>query len=221
MRRRKRGRRVRNPAKKQHQRTNVTSCHCFSNAIVDSEKDSFIPKSPKQSKRNQKETRYWVPSSTRHVIISPDMLNNQTDLDTPYNPNPFGKLDLEARHSKDSPVRKEIHDANGLTRIIQKRKTRLTKMEATVLNRGYVPLMLRLISYIFSVVAIILAGLITRFSVRGGVETRPSTVMAFIVNAVALFYIPWVAKVLHSNTLLITRMNILAGRLGYVRLNIN
>lgn len=206
---------------KQHQRPNVSICHGFTNAIIDSEKDSFIPKPPEQSKPSQKETRHWVPSSKRHVIISPDMLNNQTDLDTPYNPNPFGNSDLEARKSKDSAVRKEILDANGVTRTIQKRKTRLTKIEATVLNRGYVPLVLRLISYIFSVLAIILAGLITRFSVRSGVETRPSTVMAMIVNAVALFYIPWVAKVLRCNILLIARTNILVGRLGYVHRNIN
>jgi hypothetical protein len=149
------------------------------------------------------------------------MLNDQIDLDSPYNPNPLNNPDLEARGSGNSTIKKEIHDVNGIKRTTKKRKTWLTRMEASVLNRGYVPLVLRLISYLFSVIALFLAGFITRFSIMGGVATRPSTVMAMVVNAVALFYIPWVAKVLPSILLLINRMNILERRWGFVHQNIN
>lgn len=55
--------------------------------------------------------------------------------------------------------------------------------------------MLRLISLLFAIAALIIAGFITRYSVMGGVETRPSTVMAVVVNGVSVFYLPMVARV--------------------------
>jgi hypothetical protein len=90
---------------------------------------------------------------------------------------------------------KERPDANGKRRSVQRRRTRWTKIQATILNRGYVPLVLRLISLIFSIAALFLAAFITKFSVLGGVGTRPSTFMAFVVNGIAIFYLPLVAKV--------------------------
>jgi hypothetical protein len=143
----------------------------------------------------QKETRHWIPSPSRHIIISTEMLNEQTDLNGPYNPNPFNDPDLENGIASNGHVtRKERHDTNRVLRPAQKRKSRLAKVQTIVLNRGSVPLVLRFISWIFSIAALVLAGLITRDSVRGGVETRPSTVMAFVVNGIAIFYLPWVAK---------------------------
>lgn len=164
---------------------------------VDSEKDHFLPKSPAQLKTSQKETRHWTPSKTRHVIISPEMLNEQLDLDSPYNPSPFEHdPDLEkALKSHETFVRKSTQDANGVVVTVTKRKTRWTKFQQTVLNRGYVPLVLRLISLVFAIAALTIAVFITKYSTMGGVETRPSTVMAFLVNGVCLFYLPWVAKV--------------------------
>src|SRR5208282_4585806 len=114
------------------------------------------------SRPSQKETRHWIPSKSRHVIISPKMLNDQLDLDSPYNPNPFNDPDLEkVLSSPDYGIRKQRPSVNGNRDTIQKRKTRWTKFQATILNRGYVPLMLRLISWIFSIAALFLAGFIT------------------------------------------------------------
>jgi hypothetical protein len=120
------------------------------------------------------------------------MLNIQQDLDSPYNPNPYNNPDLENPGTSDGS---QLNDEALALRGVPKKKTRWTKFKLTVLNRGYVPLVLRLISFFFSLAALFIAGFITRFSVLGGVETRPSTVMAFVVNAIALFYLPWVAKV--------------------------
>lgn len=182
---------------------------------VVTEKDHFLPKSPPLSKSAQKETRHWTPSKTRHVIISPKMLNEQLDLDSPYNPNPF-EHDPEiekARESHDSLVRKSMQGANGLVVTIAKRRTRWTKFQQTVLNRGYVPLVLRLISLIFAIAALIIAAFITRHSVMGGVETRPSTVMAFVVNGVCLVYLPWVARVRFDSLVINSRTSTLEERL--------
>ena len=118
------------------------------------------------------------------------MLNQQQNLDDPYDPNPFNDPDLE---KTDDPIRR---DSPAVLRSSHRRKQKfLTKMTLIILNKGYVPLILRLISFIFSLAALILAGYITRTSVRTGVQTRPSTVLAFVVNASALFYLPYVAKV--------------------------
>ena len=124
------------------------------------------------------------------------MLNEQLDLDSPYDPNPYNDPDMErVINSEDPMFMNERQDATGIRYSIQRRKSKWTKFRATILNRGYVPLVLRLISWIFSIAALFLAGFITRFSILGGVETRPSTVMAFVVNGIAIFYLPWVAKV--------------------------
>jgi hypothetical protein len=126
------------------------------------------------------------------------MLNEQLDLDSPYNPNPFNDPNLEkATNAQDHEARKEKYEANGRLRPITKakRKTILLRIQTTILNRGYVPLVLRLISWIFSIAAIFLAGFITKYSILAGIETRPSTVMAFVVNTIALFYLPLIAKV--------------------------
>ena len=124
------------------------------------------------------------------------MLNEQLDLDSPYDPNPYNDPDMErVINSEDPMFINEGQDATGIRYSIQRRKSKWTKFRATILNRGYVPLVLRLISWIFSIAALFLAGFITRFSILGGVETRPSTVMAFVVNGIAIFYLPWVAKV--------------------------
>jgi hypothetical protein len=187
--------------------------------ILDSEKDSFLPKSPPQSKPSTKETRHWIPSTSHHVIITPEMLNEQSNLESPYDPNPFNDPELEhVLNPSDFVIRKERHDTNGTMRSVTKRKTRWTKMQAIILNRGYVPFALRLISWIFSIVALFLAGFITRFSVRDRVATRPSTVMAFVVNGVAIFYLPLVAKVFSVSTRFSNcRTNILGKQLGFVR----
>ena len=124
------------------------------------------------------------------------MLNEQLDLNSPYNPNLFNGPGLEkALSSPDYVFHKQRPDVNDSRITVQKRRTRWTKVRATVLNRGYVPLVLRLISWIFSIAALCLAGFITRHSILGGVETRPSTVMAFVVNGIAIFYLPFIAKV--------------------------
>jgi hypothetical protein len=124
------------------------------------------------------------------------MLNEQLDLDSPYDANPYNDPDMErVINSEDPMLVKERPDETGNRCSIQRRKSRWTKFQATILNRGYVPLVLRLISWIFSIAALFLAGFITRFSILAGVETRPSTVMAFVVNGIAIFYLPWVAKV--------------------------
>jgi len=118
------------------------------------------------------------------------MLNKQGDLDGPYNPNPFRSPDLENGEDPDGLS----GDDHGPPLNLPKRKTRWVKFKLTVLNRGYVPLVLRFISFIFSVAALFIAAYITRFSARADVGTRPSTVMAFVVNGCALVYLPWVAK---------------------------
>ena len=125
------------------------------------------------------------------------MLNQQLDLDSPYNPSPFlHDPEIEkGRQSRDTLIRKSTQGPNGTVVTMTKRKTRWTKFQQTVLNRGYVPLMLRMISLIFAIAALIIAGFITRYSVMGGVGTRPSTVMAFVVNGVSVFYLPMVARV--------------------------
>ena len=131
------------------------------------------------------------------------MLNDQLDLNSPYNPNPFNDPDLEkVLSSPDYAIRKQRSGVGGNRLALQKRRTRWTKFQATVLNRGYVPLVLRLISWIFAIAALFLAGFITRNSVVGGVETRPSTVMAFVVNGIAIFYLPLIAKVYKCSTVL-------------------
>src|SRR5271156_675456 len=158
--------------------------------ILDNEKDSFLPGSPAPSKPSTKETRHWTLSTTRHVIITPEMLNQQQNLDDPYDPNPFNDPDLE---KSNDPIRR---DSPAILRSSHRRKQKFfTKIRLIILNKGYVPLVLRLISFIFSFAALIIAGYITRTSVRTGVQTRPSTVLAFVVNASALFYLPYVAKV--------------------------
>lgn len=165
----------------------------------DTEKDHFfLPQSPVHLKSSQKETRHWTPSKTRHVIISPTMLNQQLDLDSPYNPSPFlhdPEIENARSESHDTLIRKSTQGPNGTVVTVTKRKTHWIKFQQTILNRGYVPLVLRLISLIFAIAALVIAGFITRYSVMGGVETRPSTVMAFVVNVVSVFYLPMVARV--------------------------
>ena len=158
---------------------------------LDTEEDSFLPKPPPQSKTARKEIRHLIPSSSRHVIVTPEMLNEQLDLDSPYNPKPFNERRLEEIASENYMTRKQRLD----TEDNLQRRTKSAKFQAIVLNRGYVPLVLRFISWIFAIVALFLAGYITRYSMLGGVDTRPSTVMAFVVNGIAIFYLPLVAKV--------------------------
>ena len=129
------------------------------------------------------------------------MLREQSDLDSPYNPNLCdnnaevdGKeMDRRLLSSKDGTA-----TAGTIGTPMGRRKTTLAKIRYSILNRGYIPLVLRLISLIFSIVAVMLAAFITRNSVEGGIRTRPSTVMAFVVNAIAIFYLPWAARVLPS-----------------------
>jgi hypothetical protein len=162
-----------------------------------SEKDAFLPQSPSQAKPTRKETRHWIPSRSRHVIISPEMLNDQADLNSPYNPNPFNDPELSKVITDANFVisKDNRNDTNGPHRAVKKRKTLWAKVRLHILSRGYVPFTLRLISWIFAIIALFLAAFITRFSVLGGEDTRPSTVMAFVVNAIAIFYLPWVARV--------------------------
>jgi len=123
------------------------------------------------------------------------MLNEQSNLNGPFDPNPFHDPELEnIVNAAEYDIHHE-HDANGILRKVPRRKSYLSKFKVTILNRGYVPLVLRFISWFFAFAALFLCGFITRYSMIGGVETRPSTVMAFVVNGVAVFYLPWVAKV--------------------------
>jgi hypothetical protein len=157
-----------------------------------SEKEAFLPKSPPLSRPTTKETRHWIPSTSRHVFITPQMLNEQQDLDSPYNPNPFGDMDPEK--SGAVPETDDLVDALSVLRG-SKRLTKMAKFQREILNRGYVPLVLRFISLFFAIIALFLCGFITKFSILGGIQTRPSTAMAFAVNAICLAYLPWVAKV--------------------------
>src|ERR1700686_567728 len=116
----------------------------------DSENPAFLPKAPPKSMPSGKQTR-WAPASTRHVIVSPEALNKQSDLDSPYNPNPFNIPDLES-----TGIYEEVEGAEGEPSQL-KRKTLWKRIKLTVLNRGYVPLVLRLISFIFSIAALLLA----------------------------------------------------------------
>lgn len=122
--------------------------------------------------------------------MSAGILNEQQDLDSPYNPNPHHIPDLESTGIYEDP-----EGNHGEIVHVGRRKTLWKRIKHTILNRGYVPLVLRLISFLFSVAALFIAAFITRFSVLGGIDTRPSTGMAFVVNGIALFYLPWVAKV--------------------------
>ena len=157
-----------------------------------SEREAFLPKTPTQSKSPMKETRHWLPSTSRHVVITPEMLNQQLDLDSPYNPNPFKTQDPEK--GEDVPETNDLADTDGVIRG-SKRLTRMAKFQKQILNRGYIPLALRFISLFFAIVALFLCSWITKFSVRGGIQMRPSTVMAFAVNAISLVYLPWIARV--------------------------
>lgn len=163
-----------------------------------SEEDAFLPQSPKEAKATFKETRHWIPSHSRHVIITPEMLNDQLDLESPYNPNPLDDPELaQVIADTNFVIQKENRlDTIGTHRAVKKRKTLWAKVRLHILGRGYVPFTLRLVSWIFAIIALFLAAFITRFSVRGGEATRPSTVMAFVVNAIAIFYLPWVARVM-------------------------
>jgi hypothetical protein len=121
------------------------------------------------------------------------MLREQSNLEGPWNPNPFDEAnDAEKGIDDGLPGSKERKTTVG---ILTPKKTALQKVRYSILNRGYIPLVLRFISLIFSILAVILAAFITRNSVEGGVETRPSTVMAFVVNGIAIFYLPWAARV--------------------------
>jgi len=171
---------------------------------ADSEDDEFLPKSPTSPPNSHpalRDVRHWIPSTNRHVVITPEMLREQSDLESPYNPNPFDNnadvdrkgMDRGLLSSKDGTAM-----AGTIGTSMGRRKSTLAKIRYSILNRGYIPLVLRLISLIFSIVAVILAALITRNSVQGGIRTRPSTIMAFVVNAIAIFYLPWAARVLPS-----------------------
>ena len=171
---------------------------------ADSDKDEFLPKSPTSPPHSHpalRDVRHWIPSTSRHVVITPEMLREQSDLATPYNPNPFDnnadvnerKMDGDRLSSKDGKA-----TARTIGTPVGRRRTTLAKIRHSILNRGYIPLVLRLISLIFSILAVMLAAFITRNSLEGGVETRPSTVMAFVVNGIAIFYLPWAARVLPS-----------------------
>jgi hypothetical protein len=124
------------------------------------------------------------------------MLREQSNLDGPWNPNPFDEAnDAEKGGDDGLPGSRERKTTVGSLGILAPKKTTWQKVRYTILNRGYIPLVLRFISLIFSILAVILAAFITRNSVEGGVETRPSTVMAFVVNIIAVFYLPWAARV--------------------------
>jgi hypothetical protein len=175
------------------------SLHTKLTFCVDSEKGSHPPTPPPPSKQALRDVRHWIPSTTRHVIITPEMLREQSDLDGPYNPNPFDDDPNADEEGPDgellSPTDRNV--ATGASRSSARRRSTWAKVRHSVLNRGYVPLVLRLVSLIFAILAVMLAAFITRNSVKGGVETRPSTIMAFFVNAVAIFYLPWAARVFH------------------------
>jgi len=120
------------------------------------------------------------------------MLNQQNDLDSPYNPNPLSDEDREK--GADVP---ETDDLGDMASVIRgsKRLSRLAKFQSMLLNRGYIPLVLRFVSLFFAITALFLACFITKYSILGNIQTRPSTGMAFAVNAISLVYLPWVAKV--------------------------
>lgn len=190
---------------------------------VDSEKESFLPKSPQHSHPTLRDVRHWIPSRNRHVVITPEMLRQQSNLDDPYNPNPFDNdanadengVDGELLSSKD----RRGTGGTIASQTAGRRKTAWAKIRYSILNRGYIPLVLRFVSLIFSILAVILAVFITRTSVVGGVATRPSTVMAFVVNGISVFYLPWAARVFRLPFTRIgtdfCRMNISDGRLGF------
>src|SRR5579859_1457642 len=149
--------------------------------MQDNETTSFLPQQPQQARSSRKETRHWTPSTKKHIIISPDELNEQIDLDSPYEPNPFSDPNLEKGHAANGKGGHARHDTIA-SLVPSKRKTLLDKFQFMILNRGFVPLVLRFISLIFSIAALFLAGFITKFSMLAQVQTRPSTVMAFAVN---------------------------------------
>lgn len=120
------------------------------------------------------------------------MLNQQLNLDKPYDPTPFKDADLE-KHG-DIPETDDFHDMVGVLRG-SKRLSRMARFQRKILYKGYVPLVLRFISLFFAVTALILAGFITKYSYLANIQARPSTGMAFAVNIIALVYLPWVAKV--------------------------
>jgi hypothetical protein len=123
------------------------------------------------------------------------MLDEQSNLNGPYDPNPFNDPDLEKTLNTTDLTKQHAHEVNGTRGSLSKLKSRKSQVQAIILNKGYIPLILRLISWMFSIAALILAAKITRDSVKGGLSTRPSTILALVVNAVAIFYLPWVAKV--------------------------
>jgi hypothetical protein len=162
--------------------------------------DAFLPKILPHSKSALREMRHWIPSTHHHVLITPEMLREQSNLEGPWNPNPFDEANDEEKGIDNGvPGSKERKTTVGTLGILAPKKTAWQKVRYSILNRGYIPLVLRFISLIFSILAVILAAFITRNSVEGGVETRPSTVMAFVVNGIAIFYLPWAARVRSSN----------------------
>jgi hypothetical protein len=126
---------------------------------------------------------YFPPYRT---TISVEMLNEQMNLDAPSETNLSGDIDLEKRKGK---RRRDTFTVSGI------RNSRLRRFQIAVLRRGFIPLVLRLIAFVFAIVALVLASYIVRLSINAAIANRPSTVMAFTVNSIAMIYLPWIAKV--------------------------
>ena len=156
--------------------------------------DVSPPRSPSPRKPGTADAHHSIRPLSHHVVVSSEILTQQNNLDTPYDPRPW---ESDSGHEKQSTLANwNPHDPKPSTaRTRTKTRTLWGALNRTLLHKGYIPLALRLTAFIFAVIALILAAYITKYSIRGNIEERPSTIMAFVVNTVALFYLPWIAKV--------------------------
>ena len=73
--------------------------------------------------------------------------------------------------------------------------TYLAAFKKILLRSGYAPLIFRLINLTMCITALALAGSITRQEMQFGLSHRPSTILALLVNSLAIIYLPIVTWV--------------------------
>lgn len=118
------------------------------------------------------------PSSGHGQVVDDEwMKENLPDLETPWEP-----IDDDERE-----------ESEGFWLLnASKRRRRIARLHRTIMNHPMVPLVVRLIVFIFSTLALGLAGTIFHKSNSAGCQNNSSTWLALIVDVVAILYTTYI-----------------------------
>jgi len=126
---------------------------------------------------------YPPPNSSQSEKVDTDWLAEQGDLDSPWLAN-----NRDAGNEGDGSG----EDGEALFVSTKKRKIWYKRIHIVLLNNPMVPLTLRATIFILSLLALGLAGSIFHLSRVYSFSQKPSTIMAIIVDAIALVYLIYI-----------------------------